>query len=423
MARRAGGSARPGAATTLPGTISSADYHRWVNTNVVARERELTVVSKPGVPGHGGLDAATGLLLDHLEITDGESLLDLHCGPGIVGSYAARTAGSARIEMFDRNLLSVEAARRTLDANAIENANVSFGAAPASSPAARFDAATIRLPIGKLPTLHQLWTAFHHLRPGGRCYVAGANDEGIRTALRQLEVIFGNAELLGYRSGNRSGIALRPAEMPASANEHRIPWTDEALFREFIADTPAGPVRILSRPGVFSWDRVDAGSRALLDTMHIAPGESVLELGCGYGVVGIAAAMLSGTGMAALVDVDAEAVRSATRSAAANGLADRVEVHASDGSSAVGDRQFDVVVTNPPFHLEKGTNLAIPSQFIRDAARALAPGGRLYLVANRTLPYERWLEAAFGSYEVARNGKEFKVLTAVARPLQRVRKG
>jgi len=149
----------------------------------------------------------------------------------------------------------------------------------------------------------------------------------------------------------------------------------------------------------------------------------VLELGCGYGVVGITAALLSGTGMATLVDVDAEAVRSARRSAAANGLEERVDVHASDGIAMIEDRTFDVVVTNPPFHLEKGTNLAIPSQFIRDAARALKPGGRLYLVANRTLPYERWLEAAFGSFEVARNGKEFKVLTALARPLQRERRG
>jgi 16S rRNA (guanine1207-N2)-methyltransferase len=418
MARDGGRSAKRGGTPALTGSASAADYHRWVTTTVVTHDRELSLVSKPGVFGHGGLDSATGLLLDHLEISEGDSLLDLHCGAGLLGSHAA-TGGAGRVEMFDRNLLAVEAARRTLALNDARGATVHFGAAPGPGSEASFDVATIRLPIGRLPTLHQIWAAFRHLRPGGRCYLAGANDEGIRTALRQMSDIFGECEVLGYRGGNRAGTAVRPAELPESAGEYLIPWVDEELFHRFVAPTPVGPIEIHSRPGVFSWDRLDAGSRALLDTMEVRPGESILELGCGYGVVGLAAARLSETGEALLLDVDADAIRAARRSAHANGLADRVEVKASDGAAAAGERRFDVVVTNPPFHLEKGTNLAIPAQFIRDAARVLAPGGRLYLVANRTLPYERWLADAFGSFEIARDGREFKVLTAVAHPLPR----
>jgi 16S rRNA (guanine1207-N2)-methyltransferase len=420
MARNGGRAVRRGGAPALTGSASSADYHRWETTTVVTRHGELSMVSKPGVQGHGGLDAATGLLLDHLEVSKGDALLDLHCGAGLLGSYAA-SEGAARVEMFDRNFLAVEAARRTIKSNDVRGAEVHYGAAPGSQMAISFDVATIRLPIGRLPTLHQIWAAFTHLRPGGRCYLAGANDEGIRTALRQMAEIFGECDVLGYRGGNRAGTAIRPPDLPESAGEWLIPWVDEELFLRFVAATPAGPIEIHSRPGVFSWDRLDAGSRALLETMEISRGDSILELGCGYGVVGLAAARLSGSGPALLLDVDADAIRAATLSARANGLADRVEVMASDGAAAVGERKFDVVLTNPPFHLEKGTNLAIPAQFIRDAARVLAPGGRLYLVANRTLPYERWLADAFGSFETARDGREFKVLKAVARPLQRTR--
>ncbi len=418
MARNGSRSARRGGPPALTGSESSADYHRWVTTTVVTRESGLSLVSKPGVPGHGGLDPATGLLLDHLEISDGDAVLDLHCGAGLLGSFAA-TEGAARVEMYDRNLLAVEAARRTIASNDARGATVHFGVAPGSGIEASFDVATIRLPIGRLPTLHQIWAAFRHLRPGGRCYLAGANDEGIRTALRQMTEIFGECEVLAYRGGNRAGTAIRPSELPESAHECLMPWVDEELFHRFAAPTPAGSIEIHSRPGVFSWDRLDAGSRALLETMEITPGDSVLEIGCGYGVVGLAAARLSESGPVLLLDVDADAVRAARLSARANGLSERVEVMASDGASAAGERRFDVVVTNPPFHLEKGTNLAIPSQFIRDAARVLAPGGRLYLVANRTLPYERWLAEAFGSFEIARDGREFKVLTAVSRPLHR----
>jgi 16S rRNA (guanine1207-N2)-methyltransferase len=391
----------------------ATDYLHWTTVPLVVAGREVLSTSKPGVPGHGVLDPARGLLLDSLDVGPGESLMDLHCGTGLVGVHALRHLRAGRVWMCDRNHLAVEASRRTLVANGIEDVRVTHGSVPEPFPA-DVDVATIRLPVGRLPTLHQIWAAMTALRPGGRCLLAGANDEGIRTALRQLEQIAGNLEVLGYRGGNRVGVAVRPAHLPPTAEAHRIPWSDEAHFHRFTAETPAGPVEILTRPGVFSWDRLDAGSRALLDTMRIEPGDDVLDIGCGYGVVGVAAARLSRTGTAVLVDVDAEAVRSARRTVLENGLDDRVEVLPGDAAGPVGERRFDVVVTNPPFHLGKGTNLDIPAHFIRDAARVLKPGGRLYLVANRTLPYERWLDDAFGEHTVIRDGREFKVLSAVA---------
>jgi 16S rRNA (guanine1207-N2)-methyltransferase len=295
---------------------------------------------------------------------------------------------------------------------------VVFGSAPDRDHPGGFDVVTLRLPIGRIPTQLQLWTAAELLRPGGRCFVAGANDEGIRTALRQMEEVFGEADVLGYRGGNRVGSAVRPATLPEEALSSRPEWMDPDRFLHVTADTPLGELQLRSRPGVFSWDRLDAGSRALLEAMRTEPGEQLLELGCGHGVVGVAAAAFTPGLRATLVDVDAEAIRSARLTADANGVADRVEVIASDGAEQVRGRTFDMVVTNPPFHLEKGTNLAIPRQFIHDAAAALRPGGKLYLVANRTLPYERWLDEAFGSHQIARDGREFKVLSAVARPLQ-----
>ncbi|HYW05560.1 MAG TPA: methyltransferase, partial [Longimicrobium sp.] len=77
--------------------------------------------------------------------------------------------------------------------------------------------------------------------------------------------------------------------------------------------------------------------------------------------------------------------------------------------------RFDVVVSNPPFHVGKATDLDVPAQFIRDAARVLKPGGRLFMVANRTLPYEAWVEACFGSYRILVDGREFKVIAATRR--------
>jgi 16S rRNA (guanine1207-N2)-methyltransferase len=404
-----GGRAKPGAGRRGD---EAGEYHRWVTLRLQAGGRELEVATKPGVPGHEGLAAATGLLLDHVDhlaLEPGGSLLDLHCGRGEVGALAASLHPGLRVRAFDRNLAATEAARRTLAANGVADAEATHAAGPDPGDPARFDAATVRLPQGRIPTLHQIRAAFHALRPGGICLLAGANDEGIRTALRQMGEVFGEVEVLGYRGGSRVGLAVRPAGDLAEPFE----WLDPERFHRFTIDAPDGPLTVLSRPGVFSWDRLDAGSRALLETMEIAPDDDVLDLGCGYGPVGLVAARRSISGRTVLVDVDSEAVRSARRSAAENGLAERVEVIASDAARTVHDRVFDVVLSNPPFHLEKGTNLDIPAQFIRDAAAVLRVGGCLYLVANRTLPYERWLEESFGAYQMVRDGREFKVLRAL----------
>ena len=84
-------------------------------------------------------------------------------------------------------------------------------------------------------------------------------------------------------------------------------------------------------------------------------------------------------------------------------------------TEAAGDERFDVVVSNPPFHLGKSTELAIPWAFIDEAYDRLAPGGRLYLVANRTLPYERLIAERFGDVRTAHDGRRFKVIGSVRR--------
>jgi 16S rRNA (guanine1207-N2)-methyltransferase len=75
-------------------------------------------------------------------------------------------------------------------------------------------------------------------------------------------------------------------------------------------------------------------------------------------------------------------------------------------------RRYDAVFMNPPFHASRAASPEIGTGMIRAAARALKPGGRLFMVANRHLPYEAALAAAFSSaVEIARD-RDFKVLSA-----------
>jgi 16S rRNA (guanine1207-N2)-methyltransferase len=147
--------------------------------------------------------------------------------------------------------------------------------------------------------------------------------------------------------------------------------------------------------------------------MAVSDGEHVLDLGCGTGLAGLAAARRAGGEGVVLVDADARAVESARRTLSASGVV-ASEVLLSDCGSAVLERGFDVVITNPPFHQEVGVDYEVACQFVRDAARVLCCDGRLFLVANRFLRYGDLVREAFGNVATAYADGRYHVLTAVA---------
>src|SRR6185503_7360853 len=108
-------------------------------------------------------------------------------------------------------------------------------------------------------------------------------------------------------------------------------------------------------------------------------------------------------------DSDMAALALARENLRANGILNAA-VHAGDGVAAAPGAPYDLIATNPPFHLGRHQTTIVAQQFIAAAPGALRPGGRFYLVANRFLPYERDMLEAFGNvHEVAGDGR-YKVL-------------
>ncbi len=129
--------------------------------------------------------------------------------------------------------------------------------------------------------------------------------------------------------------------------------------------------------GVFARGGVDAGTRLLIEAMRIAPADHILDVGCGYGPVGLVAAALAPLGQAVLVDVNERAVMRAAENARVNGVSN-VEVLQGDGCGPVASRLFDTAVTNPPIRTGKATL----RRLVREIWQHLRPGGRLYFVAR-----------------------------------------
>jgi len=110
-----------------------------------------------------------------------------------------------------------------------------------------------------------------------------------------------------------------------------------------------------------------------------------------------------------MVDASLAAVDAAQDMIERSGLTN-IRVLASDGAQAVLSERFDLVVTNPPFHLGGIQTTETAERFIRGAAQVLRPRGRFYLVANRFLKYEPVMRSCFGMVEEVSGNARYKVL-------------
>lgn len=404
---------------------SATVYETWQVGPAFAGDITVSVASKPGVMAHGTVDAPADMLAEAVARTTaaspGAPSVHLGSGNGLVPAVALAVGYAPTAA--DRYFANAEASRRSLEATAnqlaLEGVAADWRAHHTALVSDRVDAescglATIRIPTDKLGVQHAVAEAFRALAVGGRCLLAGANDEGAKPAAKLLEAVFGHARLDAQHSGCRLLSAVKQQATPIDGTLLASPWLDANRFHEFPVTAGGTAFTLATRPGVFSWEHLDEAAGILADLMRVEDGEAVLDLGCGAGVLGVTAARQAPSSTVLMLDADADAVRCAQRTAAM-AQCTNVEVRASDVASAAEQRLFDVVVSNPPFHLGKGTELAIPRAFIEQAYARLVPGGRLYLVANRTLPYERLIAECFGEVRTAHDGRRFKVIGGVRR--------
>jgi 16S rRNA (guanine1207-N2)-methyltransferase len=146
---------------------------------------------------------------------------------------------------------------------------------------------------------------------------------------------------------------------------------------EFTATLRGMTLQFHTDAAVFSRDRVDFGSALLIEAMQIEPGDTVLDMGCGYGPIGLVAAKLAVQGRVYMVDVNERAAGLARRNLAENG-AENAEVRVGDALEPVRGIAFDKVLTNPPIRAGKATIY----RMVDEAFEALKPGGSIWVVVQ-----------------------------------------
>ena len=242
-------------------------------------------------------------------------------------------------------------------------------------------------------------------QPGGRVIACASNNEGARSHEADLARLAGPVETLTKNK-------CRVFWTEDLANNHDASLLEE--WRQLDAVRPIADGRFVSRPGVFAWDHIDVASALLAAQLPQDLAGRAADLGAGFGY--LAAELLAKcSGITALDAYEAEA--RALELARANLKAFTPErelgFHWHDVTEGLS-RTYDVIVTNPPFHTgSREDRPDIGRRFIQVAAAALKRGGRLWLVANRHLPYESVLNESFGSMRTVAQAHGFKIVEAV----------
>lgn len=232
-----------------------------------------------------------------------------------------------------------------------------------------------------------------------------------------------NAE--GAKSGEADLARLGGPLGQLSKHKCRVFWTqpvsdavDHALLDEWRAlDTPRrNAAGYMSRPGLFAWDRVDTASALLAEYLPADLAGRVADLGAGYGYLSSQLlARCAGVTAVDLYEAEARALEPARmnleQAQRDSGKPVPFSLHWHDVTQGLPQR-YDAIISNPPFHQGRADLPELGRAFIDTAADALHPQGRLWLVANRHLPYEATLAARFNEVRNVVMQDGFKVIEA-----------
>ena len=235
-------------------------------------------------------------------------------------------------------------------------------------PAGEFDLTAVPITRNGEAELNREWLQQAHMRLKVGGTLLASSDNYKDTWLRdQLQLLFKHVE----RHSRRGGVVYE-ARKTAQLKRERDFESDFA-FRD-----QGRLVKAISRPGVFSHRKLDLGARALLEVMEVREGDRFLDIGCGSGAVGLAAALRQPRVEVEGIDSNCRAIAALRKGAELNGLTTvtaRLEAAGKIDSPA----SFDVAVGNPPYY----SQYKIANLFVMAAHAALKPGGRVYMVSKQ----------------------------------------
>lgn len=367
-------------------------FHLQSSKGAEAPKRQRFLDGRVQVISRSGLNLCEGYLLEALPDllpmkSDNPHVLTIGNRSGVLGQVACDVLGAqATAHAFDIHHY------RGMEPHVVAAFRQRFRRiCQADLPADEsYDVVLFQLNRGNLPTelVHDiLQQAVQKLRPGGRivCAIQGTS----LWLMRRLHDSFRNVQT-SKKSGDISVL---------TATDCKGAGKPKSFVSHLDVTLPHGiSFPLVTYPGVFAHRKIDAGGLALAESMDVVAGDRVLDLGCGSGLIGIAAGKMVPLERLVLVDSHARAIQAATENVQANGLAACTQIIHSDGrpSDFVElQNQFTLFVGNPPYYSQN----QVTSRFVELSFQVLQSGGRAWFVTKNPEWLGKEIEQTFGEVE------------------------
>ncbi len=391
------------------------NYTQTSRFQVALNRLPITYMSKPGIPAWDRVTPSAYLLAENITLNPTDRVLLMGCGHGAIAVPLASQLRLGELWLSDPSFIALHCSRLTLELNQVTNAHVSESLSLLPSQANTFNTVLIDLPKGRQLGQRWLVEAYGLLVPGGTVYMSGPNDMGIQSLIKDGQELFGNSGVLGYKKGSRLArfVKTHPASssLPEWASK---PGIAPGTWKSFTLKIDQDEFKIYSLPGVFSQDQLDDGTYFLLQHAPQPNGPSVLDLGCGAGLIGMVVATRIRNVYASpaidLIDSNLLAVASAQKNLLANQIPSARAIP-GDLLASIPDRRYHQIISNPPFHAGKEINFAITEALIAQSLAALEPGGELVLVANRFIRYDKLMKKLFPQVQILAEDKRYHIIT------------
>lgn len=343
------------------------------------------------------MDPALTHLLPHIAATRGDKLLiaDEH----IDLSVANQLTGVAELNAITNRCDVAAALQRSDVATALSD--FEFGELPEGFPPS-FDAIFFRVAKEKALVHHAINRALEHLRPGGTLWLGGEKNDGIKTYIEKAATRAQTSAQLERHGAVLVGSITKNTALIDGLDDQHYAELREIEFDEKLS--------AWSKPGIFGWQKIDAGSAFLvehLSTVWAQPPKRVLDLGCGYGYLTLMAGKQWPHAGFVATDNNIAAFNAASLNVA------KAQLDASVICSDAGDsirEQFDAIICNPPFHSGFTHDSGLTDKFLRQMKRLLTRRGRALCVVNLFIPLEKIAKPLFSGVHVIANNKSFKLI-------------
>ncbi len=201
-------------------------------------------------------------------------------------------------------------------------------------------------------------------------------------------------------------LAWKKSRLLQLSNPKSLTTRPEDLIQSF-KDDLFGDVKLKQYPGVFSTGSLDIGTRFLLENIELKPDElNILDVGSGNGVISVWLRSQKPEAELCLVDDSYLAVESSKLN-----LNDSRTTHIwADNLNGLTGIEFDLIVSNPPFHQEYETDVEVSIRLFKQVKKVLKQGGRFVIVANRHLNYGNHLKKLFPTVNVTHQNEKFEII-------------